>query len=292
VKWLVLGLVGSVAAGLTAVTGTRTLTHAGFLGLSTELVSERDAAAQSLAEAQRDYHRSMIDYSSRVRWRRLGAVQRQLESQGFTCKPARVVEVIMDATQQRVRVSCGTKDGIKPGTIAVAFRGVVGMVDQVWPDMCEVVLLTDRQSGVPVAAYPPGTEPRATTRPRADAKPADRKRADAERPRGDTGEGAEAAPESQPTGPSIARGAVLGGQRPGTVILKYLDKPVVPGSEVLTSGEGSIYPPGLRVGQVIGHPSVGDRSQEAYAIVSTYVDWPSVREVVLAQRRGGRDPER
>lgn len=284
-KWLVLGLVGSVAAGMTAVTGSRSLAHAGFLGLSTELVSERDHAAQSLADAQRDYHRAMIDYSSRVRWRRLGAVQRQLESQGFTCKPARVVEVTMNATEQRVRVSCGTKDGIRPGAIAVAFRGVVGLVDQVWPEMCEIVLLTDRQSGVPVAAYPPGAEPRAAKPQRPDGKSPERAEAGTE-------EGEDAEAESQAPGPTIARGAVLGGQRPGTVILKYLDRPVVPGSEVLTSGEGLIYPAGLRVGQVIGHPSVGDRSQEAYAIVSTYVDWPSVREVVLAQRRGGRNVER
>jgi hypothetical protein len=143
-----------------------------------------------------------------------------------------------------------------------------------------------------VAAYPPGTEPRAAKQQPTGKQTPERGEVGAERPRDGAEEGEDAGPESQAAGPVIARGAVLGGQRPGTVILKYLDRPVVPGSEVLTSGEGLIYPAGLRVGQVIGHPSVADRSQEAYAIVSTYVDWPSVREVVLAQRRGGRNVER
>ncbi len=284
-RWLLLGLLTSVAAGVAAVGGNPPVERAGLLGLPTELVPERDTAAQGLALAQRDYHRAQIDYSSHVRWRRLGAVQRQLEAEGYVCKPARVVEVRMvPGGEQRVLVSCGAKDGIRPGAVAVAFRGLVGLVNRVSQSTCEVVLLTDPLSGVPVAAYPPGTGPGAASKPER-STPGDAAR---ERDERDEEEPATES-ETRPTGPQPARGAVRGDpkQAPGTLVLTYLDDAVVPDAEVYTSGEGTIYPAGLRVGQVIGHPTAGERGQPAYALVSAYVDWPSVREVVLAERRGG-----
>jgi cell shape-determining protein MreC len=291
VKWLALGVLGAVAAGFAAsprVAPGTAVTRAGFLGLPTELMPERDAAREALSSTECDYHSAMIDYAARVRWRQLRAAQRQLEAEGYVCVPARVIQVEMTEERQRVRVACGWQQGIRPGTIAVAFRGLVGIVNEVGPFVSEVVLLTDPQAGVPVIACPPGAEVK---------EPPVSGRAEApgnnERPTGDDEDATqdEKAAESEP-GPSVARGAVVGSSSPGVLVLKYLDGAVVPGSEVRTSGEGVLYPAGLRVGQVIGHPTEGERGQPASALVSTYVDWPSVREVILARRTGVQTGER
>jgi cell shape-determining protein MreC len=286
VKWLALGVLGAVAAGFAAtprMAPGAAVSRAGLLGLPTELMPERDAAREELASAARDYHRAMIDYSARVRWRQLRARQRALEAEGYTCVPARVIQVEMTEGRQRVRVACGAQQGIQPGTIAVAFRGLVGIVNEVGPSVSEVVLLTDPQAGVPVIACPPGVAPK---EPPARGTLEARRDSDNDEDERDAAEADEQA-ESAP-GPAVARGAVVGSSSPGVLVLKYLDGPVVPGSEVRTSGEGVLYPPNLPVGQVIGHPTDGERGQPASALVSTYVDWPSVREVVLAKPPAGK----
>lgn len=264
-----LGLAG---AGLTVA--PRGVEHAGLLGLPTELSGEREAAMAGLASAERDYHRALVDYSARVRERRLGAVQRDLEAQGYRCVPARVIDVEMTEERQRIHVDRGHGQGVSPGAVAVVFRGLVGLVIEARLNVSEVVLLTDPHAGVPVSAWPPGSR---TTEPEAD-KAEDDEGAE----EGDEEEGEDPAGSESETAPQPARGAALGGCGPGLLLLTYLDGPVAPGSEVVTSGEGTLYPADLRVGEVVGHPISDERDQPAKALVGTWVDWAAVREVVLA----------
>ncbi len=228
---------------------------AGVLGIPTQLMDERDRARAALREAEAEYHYARMDFLLQVEQRRLAAKQRELEETGYWCMAASVIDVSMTDEEQRLWVSAGRRHGVAEGTIAMDFRGLVGRVGRIAEDACEVVLLTDPLCGVPVEVV--------------DApEPADAADEDAATP-------------DQPAPRTV--GAVRGGQPDDSLLLSYLEgPPAVPGARVVTSGVGAIYPPGIGVGQVIGHPTIGEGAGPASAQVRAYVDWFSLREVLLA----------
>lgn len=154
---------------------------------------------------------------------------------------------------REIRLDKGASSGIRPNAPVVAAKGLVGRVVRVTDDTADVLLLADANSKVACVVE---------------------------------GEG------------SGARGIVVGGgiQRNPTELellhvvepmsLAYLDKEVEirPGSRVITSGLGGVYPAGIPVGEV--------RSMRAdstglfqRALVAPCVDFASLRRVfVLAGR--------
>ena len=267
-----LGWIAVAAIGLLAYVGRARggpptldgdLTRACLPRIDTDRVAERDRSRAELARAQFGLLQATETYLSQVRLRRLSAKLKDLEGEGFVCVPGRVAAVRLDAEAQRVTLAVGRRQGVMVRALAVDFRGLAGLVTDVDDDFCEVMLLTDPVSAVPVATVAP-------------PDPSSGK-AGSQEPAGKTA----------PT----ASGAVLGGRSvngepSGLLRLTYLDneEALEIGQELVTSGQGDVYPQGLPVGCIVGHPVTAERLAPAHADVLPFVNWPSLCELIVAWR--------
>jgi len=243
--------------------------RSGLPWVNTARVGTRDRVHAELAQSQFDLLAASETYLSQVRLRRLVAKQKDLEDQGFTCVAGRVAAMRLDAQAQRVTLAVGRRQGVAPRALAVDFRGLAGLVTDVGEEFSEVMLLTDPLSAVPVSTVVP-------------PEPSGRKAAGAE-------------PGGRAT--EVASGAVLGGrlvqgEPSGLLQFTYVDneEALQIGQDLTTSGQGDIYPKGLPVGCIVGHPVTAEQLAPAHADVQPFVNWPSLHELVVAWREP--QPER
>lgn len=249
-----------------AVVGCRHSESApGSRELPTGRVDEVDRLRADLALAQRGLHEATLAYLSDVELRRLQKTKSERERSSLWLCVARVVEVRVNDDVQRLLVAAGSNQGVERDTFAVAFRGLVGVVDprSIDTDTCEVILLTDSQCGVPVVVERPVSTGNAAT------------------PIGANDDDA-----SQTGSPEPVFGAVLGGRQDGSLLLIGFEgeQPFLPGSMVKTSGEGTLYEGNLHVGEVVGNPLAAGRMEPAQGEVRPAVDFLSLRAVLLARR--------
>lgn len=269
--------IGAVLAAILWVCGPlprsqedSTTQTAGFLGIPTDRVDARDAAAEELLSAELDAHIATLEYGAQVRLRRLSAVMNELSADGFICVPARVEDVDMATDRRRLIVSAGYAQGVPENSVAVSFfRSLAGLVVNVESERSEVLLITDPASAVPAMVHGgTGATPSSGTAGRPDSR-------------------------AEPTDETV-RGAVLGGQgnvRSGPELLRftYIEGPgtVRPDQLLTTSGEGDLYPPGLPIGRVVGSPVTMERLTPPYADVRPIAKLGALREVIITWRGPG-----
>ncbi len=267
----ILGAFGGVLNDAPAPEGAGGPLAAGLLGIPTERVEARDAAAQELLAAELDAHIAVLEYGAQVRIRRLASVMEELTADGFRCVPARVEDVDLAGDTRRLVVSAGYAQGIPENAVAISFfKSLAGLVIDVHSERSEVLLVTDPASAVPAMVREPVPVPRTDEDD-------------------DAGDAA--------TVPPGVRGAVLGGQgsigtAPELLRFTYIEGTgnVLPDQVLVTSGDGDLYPQGLPIGRVIGNPVTMESLAPPYADVRPIAYTGALREVILAWRvPGGED---
>jgi rod shape-determining protein MreC len=226
---------------------------------------QNEALRRQVAELRYEQHLMEERLREGERLRALQELSGEINRRGFPFCPAPVVEASI--ADSRITLGRGTvRSGVGPRDVVVAPKGLVGRVVEAGTFTSEAALLTDPRIGVParVVSAGPGHEVVSEAAPDADTS--------------DGGEEASAGLAAV----SGVRGVVTGGRADGLLVLGYLtaDEPINVGDEVVTSGGGRIYPPGIPIGTVLAEPRkrVGVPLE---VLVRPHVEWRTLYEVLL-----------
>ncbi len=153
-----------------------------------------------------------------------------------------------DGWGQRIRIDKGRRHGLRVDAPVLAPEGLVGRIVQVSASSADVLLITDTNSRVGCAFSPPIPSARGILQ----------------------GGGRDSG-----TGPRLQ---LLHTIEPLRMAYLGRELEIPPGAEVVTSGLGGVYPPGLRVGRVV-RTEVEDGALYQRAEVAPHVDFASLRWV-------------